>query len=101
MAPGLARSVSEVTRQELKEHPTGVVAGDKVGQGGVESAFDAYLRGVPGSDQLRVDSLGRPIGPVAHAAQSIPGSAVRLTLDMHLQRAAQQALAYGIQLARQ
>ena len=100
MAAQLLGSVSEVTTQELKKHPTGVVAGDKVGQGGVESAFDAYLRGVPGSDQLRVDSLGRPIGPVTHAAQSIPGSAVRLTLDMHLQRAAQQALAYGIQLAR-
>jgi penicillin-binding protein 2 len=100
MAAQLLGSVSEVTAQELKKHPTGVVAGDKVGQGGVESAFDAYLRGVPGSDQLRVDSLGRPIGAVAHAAQFIPGSAVRLTLDMHLQRAAQQALAYGIQLAR-
>jgi penicillin-binding protein 2 len=100
VAPQLLGYVSEVSKQELKQRPAGVVAGDKVGQAGIESAFDAYLRGVPGSDQLRVDSLGRPLGPVAHASQPIAGSAVRLTLDMRLQQAAQRALAYGIQLAR-
>ena len=100
VAPQLLGYVSEVSKQELKQHPTGVIAGDKIGQAGIESSFDAYLRGVPGSDHLRVDSLGRPLGPVAHASWPTPGSAVRLTLDMRLQRAAQHALAYGIQLAR-
>jgi len=100
MAAQLLGYVSEVSKQELKQRPVGVVAGDKVGQAGIESAFDAYLRGAPGKDELRVDSLGRPLGPVAQASQYIPGSTVRLTLDMRLQRAAQHALAYGMQLAR-
>ena len=73
VAPQLLGYVSEVSTQELKQHPTGVVAGDKIGQAGIESAFDAYLRGVPGSDHLRVDSLGRPLGPVAHASWPIAG----------------------------
>jgi penicillin-binding protein 2 len=100
LAAQLVGYVSEVSKQELKQHPAGVRAGDKVGQAGIESAFDAYLRGTPGSDELRVDSLGRPLGPVSHASFPIAGSAVRLTLDLKLQQAAQQALAYGIQTAR-
>jgi penicillin-binding protein 2 len=100
LAAQLLGYVSEVSKPELKQHPAGVRAGDKVGQAGIESAFDAYLRGTPGSDQLRVDSLGRPLGSVAHAAWPTPGDAVRTTLDLPLQQAAQRALVYGMQLAR-
>jgi penicillin-binding protein 2 len=92
--------VTEVSKQELKRHEPGVRAGDKVGQSGVEAAFDGYLRGEPGQSQLRVDSLGRPRGGVpAPAVWPRPGSAVRLTLDLNLERAAQKALVYGIQQA--
>ncbi|MFL5935293.1 MAG: penicillin-binding protein 2 [Gaiellaceae bacterium] len=92
--------VSEVSKPELKKHPFGVVAGDKVGQAGIESAFDPYLRGTPGFSRLRVNSLGIPQGSVELAKEWTPGNAVRLTLDLRLQEAAQKALAYGIQLAR-
>jgi penicillin-binding protein 2 len=100
LAAQLLGYVSEVSKEELKRRPVGVRAGDKVGQAGVESAFDAYLRGKPGTAQLRVDSLGRPRGQVKEVEHQHPGAAVRLTLDLRLQQAAQQALAYGIQLAR-
>jgi penicillin-binding protein 2 len=100
LAAQLFGYVSEVSKQELKKHPFGVVAGDKVGQAGIESAFDAYLRGTPGFNRLRVNSLGIAQGSVDPGPQPLSGNAVRLTLDLRLQAAAQRALAYGIQLAR-
>ena len=74
--------------------------GDKVGQAGIESSFDKELRGLPGLEQLRVDSLGRPISPIELRTPVTPGYAVRLTLDAKLQRAAQQAIVSGINLAQ-
>jgi penicillin-binding protein 2 len=76
------------------------VLGDTVGQSGVESSFDKELRGRPGLSQLRVDSLGRPISPIELRTPTTPGYAVRLTLDAKLQRAAQQAIISGINLAQ-
>jgi penicillin-binding protein 2 len=78
----------------------GAAPGDEIGQSGVESAFDQYLRGVDGAARLRVDSLGRPRSTQTLATQPQPGQTVRLTLDAGLQLAAQNALQYGIQLAR-
>jgi penicillin-binding protein 2 len=100
LAAQLLGYVFEVSKHELKAHPAGVRAGDKIGQSGVEAAFDAYLRGAPGAEQLRVDSLGTPQGPPQPLTEPINGDAVRLTIDLRLQQAAQQALAYGIQRAR-
>jgi penicillin-binding protein 2 len=73
--------------------------GEKIGQSGVEAAFDRYLRGRVGSAQLRVDSLGRPTSDIQQNQPETPGLSVRLTLDAPLQRAAEQALAFGIQRA--
>ena len=38
--------------------------GDKIGKAGVEATLDEYLRGEAGQAQIRVDSLGRPQGPL-------------------------------------
>jgi penicillin-binding protein 2 len=92
--------VSEISPQDLKHAPKGVVLGDKIGQSGVERSFDAYLRGVPGEQTLRVDSRGTPIGQLKPALQGEPGNPIRLTIDVNLQRAAQKALEDGIQFAR-
>jgi penicillin-binding protein 2 len=71
-----------------------------IGQTGIESALDMYLRGVPGSARVRVDSLGRPRSPRLLTAAPQPGQTVRLTIDTQLQIAAQNALDDGIQRAR-
>ena len=75
-------------------------AGRVIGLSGIESAFDTYLRGVPGSARVRVDSLGRPRSPRLLTTEPVTGQTVRLTIDARLQIAAQNALQYGIQLAR-
>jgi penicillin-binding protein 2 len=100
LAAQLLGYVSEVSPHELKHPPAGVRAGDKIGQAGVETAFDGYLRGEPGSKQLRVDSFGTPRGQVKLISVPTHGNAVRLTLDLRLQQAAEQALVYGMQRAR-
>ena len=92
----------EISSEELKTlRREGYRAGDRIGKTGVESAFDSYLRGARGLAQIRVDSLGRPRSRVELRQEARPGYALRLTLDIRLQRAAEQALRYGIDLARQ
>ena len=91
----------EISPEELKRlREDGYRAGDRVGKTGIESAYDTYLRGQTGLAQITVDSLGRPQSDRVLRKESRAGYAIRLTLDMKLQRAAEQALQYGIDLAR-
>jgi penicillin-binding protein 2 len=92
--------VGEVTKEQLDERGAAYAPGDKIGQAGVEAAFDGVLRGEPGQRKLRVDSLGNPRGQLTPTRDVTPGSAIRLTLDVNLQRAAEDALQFGIQRAR-
>ena len=91
--------VGEVSQQELDARPKLYKSGDKVGKTGVEAKFDQELRGEAGEAQIRVDSMGRPHGARQPKIEPRPGSAVRLTIDMGLQRAAERALRLGIQTA--
>ena len=91
----------EISPEELKRLRKSYRAGDRIGKAGIEAAYDSYLRGRPGLGQIRVDSLGRQVSPYVPRQESTPGYALRLTLDMKIQRAAEQALQYGIDLAHQ
>jgi penicillin-binding protein 2 len=91
--------VGEVSQGELDRKPNVYKPGDKVGKTGVESRDDEYLRGDAGQAEIRVDSMGRPQGPLQLRREARPGKAVRLTIDVGLQRAAEQALRYGISTA--
>jgi penicillin-binding protein 2 len=93
--------VGEVSQDELDRRPKVYRSGDKVGKAGVEAKFDEYLRGEAGLAQIRVNSLGVPQSPLEPKSEARAGYAVRLTIDMELQRAAERALRYGIQLARE
>ena len=93
--------VGEISAEQLERlEPKGYRGGDKIGQAGIERQFDAYLRGRAGLAHLTVDSVGRPQSDIRPALTPRPGDAVRLTIDAPLQRAAERALRYGIQVAR-
>jgi penicillin-binding protein 2 len=92
--------VGSITQPQLKSLGRGYGLNDELGQAGVESSFDKYLRGVDGDSRLHVDSLGRPRGAVELTTLPKPGNKIRLTIDLHLQQAAERALADGIQLAQ-
>ena len=94
--------VGEISEEQLKGRlKQGYRAGDKIGQGGVEAKFDRFLRGRPGLAQLRVDSLGRPQSAPTENREPSAGHAVRLTLDLKLQQAAERALRDWIARARE
>jgi penicillin-binding protein 2 len=93
--------VGEISPSQLKQlRSDGYRGGDIIGQAGVEATYDRYLRGTPGIEQLVVDSLGRPRSQFTQATLPRPGNAVRLTIDLNLQQAAEQALQIGLQDAR-
>ena len=91
--------VAEISDRQL-DHLKGYRLGDRIGQSGVEASFDKELRGTPGIEQKRVDSLGQPTGPQETKQWPIAGYGLRLTLDAKLQRAAQKAVIDGINLAQ-
>ncbi len=91
----------EISPEELERlRSDGYRSGDRLGKTGIEAAYDTYLRGRPGLAQIRVDSLGRPQSALELRQEARAGYALRLTLDMRLQRATEQALQYGIDLAQ-
>jgi penicillin-binding protein 2 len=101
LAAQLLGYVSEVSPAQVKQlKRKGYEPGDKIGQGGLEATYDSYLRGRPGLAQLRVDSFGRPRSQLVVKRDPGPGESIRTTLDVKLQRVAQQAIVDGIQLAR-
>ncbi|MEA2208794.1 MAG: penicillin-binding protein 2, partial [Solirubrobacteraceae bacterium] len=95
---GYVGLISPTEYKALK--PKGYSQTDSIGQAGVESTYDTYLRGKDGKAQLTVDSLGRPKGPAVLQTQFTPGEALRLTIDIRLQRAAERALREGVHLAK-
>jgi penicillin-binding protein 2 len=100
LASQLLGYVNQISQPELRTlGKDGYQPGDEIGQAGIESGYDSYLRGIPGTARVRVDSLGRPRSARTLATQPQPGQTVRLTIDTGLQIAAQNALQYGIQLA--
>ena len=94
--------VGEISKEQLEARAEdGYAAGDRIGQAGVEAAYDLYLRGQPGVGRVSVDALGRVKS--AREYQQLPeaGDNVRLTIDADLQRVAEEAIAYGIRIAHE
>jgi penicillin-binding protein 2 len=66
--------------------------GDVVGISGVERQYNGLLMGKNGSRQALVDSHGREVGRLGET-EAVPGKQLRLTVDIDLQIAAEEALA--------
>jgi len=65
--------------------------GDVVGISGVEYQYNAVLMGQNGSRQALVDSHGREVGRLGET-EAVPGKPLKLTLDIDLQIAAEEAM---------
>jgi penicillin-binding protein 2 len=91
---------AEITAEQLAERESGTLAaGDRIGQTGIEAAYDSYLRGQPGLGRVYVDALGRVTSERQFSQMPESGDSLRLTIDDELQRTAEEALAYGVRLA--
>jgi penicillin-binding protein 2 len=94
--------VAEISPGQLEDRAKDdYAAGDRIGQAGVEAAYDTYLRGRPGIGRVYVDAFGRVKS--AREYQQLPeaGDNVRLTIDADLQRVAEEAIDYGIRIAHE
>jgi len=93
--------VNEVNAREVEESEGGLRPGDVLGRSGIEKAWDRTLRGVDGEDVYLRSADGRRIetqgleGPYGdlRSTPPRPGSDLRLTLDLDLQRVAREAMA--------
>ncbi len=65
---------------------------DLVGLTGIEYAYESELRGRSGQKLIEVDVAGREIRTVGEPEPSAPGNSLRLTLDLDLQQAMEEAL---------
>jgi penicillin-binding protein 2 len=84
--------VGEVTEDMLNQPQFELYnPGDVVGISGVEKQYNQILMGKNGSRRALVNSRGREVGRLDETA-AVPGKQLKLTVDVDLQIAAEQAL---------
>ena len=72
---------------------------DRVGQTGIEAAYESQLRGVPGRQQVEIDAAGRELRTLASELPT-PGQGLVLAVDLDLQREVQRILQESMAGAR-
>ena len=91
LASHLIGYLGEVDENELKQSKeTPYRMGALIGKYGVEYRWENDLRGVDGGRQIEVDALGREIRPLG-IVEPFPGNNLFLTIDLDLQKTAEEA----------
>jgi len=92
LAAHLVGYVGKANQQELDaRRGADYQPGDEIGKSGVELAFEPWLRGKPGETRLEVDSGDRIVRTLFHR-DPVPGHDIRLTIDLNIQTATENAL---------
>jgi penicillin-binding protein 2 len=92
--------VGEINGDELKARKgNDYRLGDTIGKSGVERSYEDALRGVPGLTKLEVDSRGHVLQTLDERPPE-QGSDLQLTVDLDVQKLAEESLAQGIEAAR-
>jgi penicillin-binding protein 2 len=73
--------------QRKKDQDIGLLTG----QGGLEKVYDKYLRGIAGRRMIQVNAAGRKVKDLG-IEEPKPGTDVYLTIDLNVQKAAEEAL---------
>ncbi len=103
LASGLAHVLgymSEVSQQELDDHPQAYRTGQTLGRRGLERRFEDDLRGEDGKENVVVDAKGRRLDEATNEmlipqeerfVPASPGKNLILSIDARLQEAADKA----------
>ena len=83
--------VGEVSQQTIARSKDRYRPGDLVGKSGIEYAYNEYLEGKDGMRRVVVNSRGEEVGSLSQI-DAIPGHDLKLTIDLDLQVAAENAL---------
>jgi penicillin-binding protein 2 len=73
----------------------GYLNDDQIGKTGVEATFEDVLRGTYGQQEVEQDALGRILRTVQVTQEPEPGNSIELTIDVAIQRQAEEALLWA------
>ncbi|MEE3340747.1 MAG: penicillin-binding protein 2 [Hallerella sp.] len=94
LAAHLLGYTGEISDDQL-ERPeyAGYSSGDRVGQKGLEQQYDGEFRGEDGVKYVQVDAYGREVGTIdgMQNVPSVPGYGMVTTIDLDIQKAAEEA----------
>jgi len=91
LASHLIGYLGEIDENELKQPKDAPYRmGDLIGKYGVEYRWETDLKGMDGGRQIEVDALGREIKPL-RSVEPFPGNNLILTIDLDLQKVAEEA----------
>lgn len=80
---------ADLKRIEAQGQTTNYKGTDHIGKLGIEGSYEAELHGTTGSEQVEIDAGGRAIRSLAKT-EPIAGNNLRLTLDIKLQKVAEE-----------
>jgi len=81
--------IGRVTQAQRKQEQTDV--GLLTGQGGLEKIYDKFLKGTAGRRMIQVNAAGRKVKDLG-SEDPRPGTDIYLTIDLDVQKAAEEAL---------
>ncbi|CAN5790887.1 penicillin-binding protein 2 [soil metagenome] len=76
----------------------GYLHDDTIGKQGVETTFEEVLRGEYGVEQIEVDARGEAVRLLRTLQPAEPGDSLELTIDVDIQRDAETALRWAMDL---
>lgn len=85
---GTVRKINAEEYAELKSEGYGIT--DEIGESGIESAMEPYLRGTPGEKTVTIDADGNVTEEITK--EPVRGDTIVLTIDKDLQKLAQKKL---------
>ena len=91
LAPHIIGTVRKINAEEyerLKNEGYGI--NDEIGESGIESAMESYLRGTPGEKTVTIDGEGNVTEEITK--EPVQGDTIVLTIDKDLQKLAQDKL---------
>lgn len=94
---GYVGEISDKELQDLKD--ADYSNGDLVGKMGIERSYESILKGQKGGRQIEVDAAGR-LKRILSNRDPIPGHSLGLTIDVNIQKIAEESLAKAIRTAR-
>ncbi|MDQ4096591.1 MAG: penicillin-binding protein 2 [Actinomycetota bacterium] len=99
LAAHLLGYVGEINDGELeRRRSTGYREGDTIGKSGAELAYEEALRGTAEVEKLQVDAHGHVLRSLGKQP-AVPGHDVQLTIDLEVQRLAEESLRQGLEAA--
>ncbi len=94
LAAHVLGTLGEIQADQLKQRRfDDYHMGDEIGQSGIEAVYEDVLQGRAGGKNIVVDVAGREIGDPLDSVEAVAGDRLELTLDLDLQRAAEEGFA--------